>query len=91
MSEVEQMGAREAIKHMEITVNRELNELHMDKRDRDAVIESQQKQIKMMRESVEYANDLKMSAFNRADLSLVWMFLSLVVTFIAIGYGVWVG
>ena len=89
-NEVETMDARSAISQMQSTVLRELSDLHRDNRDKDEVIVSQQKLIKMMRESVEYANDLKMSAFYRADMSLCWMILAFIVAFIAIGYAVWV-
>ena len=51
--EIETMDARSAISQMQSTVLRELSDLHIDKRDRDAVIESQQQQIKFLREGSE--------------------------------------
>ena len=76
---------------MRDAVTRELDDLHRERRDHLDVIKSQERQLKMMRESVEYATELKMQAHYRADFSFVVMFMACVTAFIAIGYAVWIG
>lgn len=60
------MDARSAVNLAKIAVNQELGNLYCELRDRDAVIESQQKQIKMLSESVE-----KDCATHKRDIQLM--------------------
>ena len=89
MNELE--SAREAIAELKNIVNRVFDDMHRERRDHLDTIKSQERQLKMMRESVEYATELKMQAHYRADFSFVVMFMACVTAFIAIGYAVWVG
>lgn len=89
--EEETMDARSAMSQMSAVVLRELSDLHMDKRDRDDLIASQQKQIKILRENSEYHEDRANHAYKVADISNMFAYVYLIVAFIAIGYGVWVG
>lgn len=89
MNEVETMDASQATIHLQPIV-RALSDLHMKNRDKDEVIVSQQKQIKMMRESVEYANDRYYKAQDDAHIALTFMYLAFIVAGIAIGYAVWI-
>lgn len=91
MIELEKMNARESISVMRNAVINELDDLHRERRDHLDVIKSQEKQLKMMRESVEYATDLKMQAHYRADFSFFVMYMALVSAFVAIGYAVCFG
>ena len=91
MNEPENMTAREAMHVMRDAVTRELDDLHRERRDHLDTIKSQERQLKMMRESVEYATELKMQAHYGADFFFVVMFMACVTAFIAIGYAVWVG
>lgn len=95
MSDVEQMGGREAMYAAQVAVNRELNELHMERRDRDEVIESQQRQIKILREDaaqkefeteqrLDAASDRVAHEYQFSDDSSFLMCVSWVITLIVL-------
>lgn len=91
MFEVEEVSVRRVMTQATGIVNQELDRLHSELRDRDGLIDSQQKQIKIMRQSVELADDRKNRAYGVADVSVIVMYIAIAITFIAIGYAVWVG